>query len=72
MLRERELREFEVLDFKILNLHDITRAKQLQIIPFYSEWSSNSKLWSQMTTNPDFSLLDIVDFKEDKKNLFFK
>ena len=71
-MRERDLRELEVLDYKILNLHTITRGKQLQIIPFYSEWSSNSRLWSHITTTPEFSLLDIVDFKEDKKKLFFE
>ena len=71
-LRERDLRELEILGFAVLNLSEVTRAKQLQIIPFYSEWSSNSRLWSDIQTKSDFSLLDVVDFEEEKKRLFFE
>ena len=73
MLSESYLRKLDIMGYRFLNLNDVTRAKSLQIIPFHSSWSSNSKLWSQLCTKSDFSLLDILaGFEADKKHIFFE
>lgn len=70
---ESYLRKLDIMGYRFLNLNDVTRAKSLQIIPFHSSWSSNSKLWSQLCTKSDFSLLDILaGFESDKKQIFFE